>query len=278
MKPFLKWMGGKQKVIQYLEPFLPKEYNTYYEPFVGGGAMLFYLAPDKAVINDKNKYLMNCYRFIRENPNEFIDNVQLNFNSIKNELDSNDRRKVYYDIRSKFNNKIIKNEYDLDMAVYFYVVLRTCFNGVFQVNKQNIFNNSMGRIDSQILDEQNLLEISRYLKNVNIMSEDYKICCETAKENDFIFFDSPYDDSFTRYTTEQFDKKKQTELRDLVVDLTKKGVKCMLTNNNTEFINNLFADDMFYKNYIITQRSVNTKAPTQAKEIVITNYKENNNE
>ena len=133
--PFVKWAGGKRQLLDKISERLPQTYNNYFEPFIGGGAVLFELQPERAVINDINASLINAYRIIANNPNEFIEKVH--------ELDSNigeNGKEYYYSLREHYNDKLMKEEYDVELASLFVFLNKHCFNGVYRVNGKGLFN------------------------------------------------------------------------------------------------------------------------------------------
>jgi DNA adenine methylase len=259
---------------------MPKNYNRYYEPFVGGGAVLFYLQPKDAIINDINKALMNAYRQIKKSPIELIKAIE--------ELDGNipeDGKAYYYDIRQRFNDKLMQEDYDIELAAMFIFINKHCFNGLYRVNGKGLFNVPYNNSRQASYNAENIMEISKYLKNVTILDGDFEYACKSAKEGDFIFFDSPYaplnPSTFESYTKEGFDKDSHIRLAELFKKMTIKGCHCMLTNHNTEFINelynNIFEDNSKYKIYIdivSVKRMINSDANNRkGEEVIIYNYK-----
>ncbi|UWV82739.1 Dam family site-specific DNA-(adenine-N6)-methyltransferase [Mycoplasmopsis cynos] len=269
LTPFVKWAGGKKQLINEIEKRLPKQIKNYYEPFVGGGAILFYLKPQKAYINDINSVLINAYNIIKTNPSQII--------SLLSELDKIEcTKETYYNIRDKFNNKILSREYDVEMASLFIFLNKRCFNGLYRVNSKGLFNvpfNNKLKCDSY--NKENILNISEYLKNVNITNLDFEESLINAKKGDFIFFDSPYaplnPTSFDSYTKDGFDKESHIRLSKVFKRLDKKGCLLMLTNHNTKLIRDLYSE---YKIEVVdVKRNINSKASNRTgKEVIITNY------
>jgi len=266
-KPFVKWAGGKRQLIDILLANLPSEYNTYIEPFVGGGALLFEVLPQNAIINDINFELINTYRVIKHYVDELIKDLKKH----KNE------KEYYYKLRAL-------NPDDLSLverASRFIFLNKTCFNGLYRENKKGQFNVPFGRYKNpKILDEENLRAVSEYLNtaNIKIYNTDYKNICKLAKEGDFIYFDPPYypltkTASFTKYSKYDFTERDQIELYKIFKELDKRGCYLMLSNSNTEFIKEL------YKGYEILEieaiRAINSKGSKRKKakiEILVKNY------
>jgi len=280
ISPFVKWAGGKRQLLEEIDKRMPKDFNRYFEPFVGGGAVLFNLQPIDAIINDINKSLINAYRQIKQSPIELIKAI--------NELDSNipvDGKSYYYDIRQKYNDKLMQEDFDVELAAMFIFINKHCFNGLYRVNGKGLFNVPYNNSRQASYNADNIMEISKYLKDIIILDGDFEYACKDAGEGDFIFFDSPYaplnPTTFESYTKEGFDKDSHIRLSELFKKLTIKGCHCMLTNHNTEFINdlynNLFDENSKYKVYIdvvSVKRMINSDANNRkGEEVIIYNYK-----
>ena len=270
LKPFIKWVGGKKDVIKkHLYRYLPKEFNCYYEPFLGGAAMLAYLKPKKAVVNDLNQELIATYQVIKNNLDKLI--IQLK------SLEKLHCESFYYQTRSQHNNKSIK------LAARFIYLNKTGFNGLYRVNKKGLFNVPFNKkVTVKLFNELNLVKWSNYLNNYDIQfqNKDFKSFFKTAdlNENDFVFVDPPYDyevgsNGFTSYTKSGFNQFNQKELANYLKLLDQKGIKWMLTNHNTKLINELYQD---YKIIPIeTNRNINCKSDLRknsGNEVVIINY------
>ena len=270
--PFLKWAGGKRQLLNQIKERMPKEYNDYYEPFIGGGAVLFELQPEKATINDINTSLINVYRQVKYNTEEFIELV--------NKLDSEmweDGKEYYLNIREKYNDKLLKKEYDLELAALFTFMNKHCFNGLYRVNKKGLFNVPYNKSRRTSIEEDAVRETARYLKTVNILEGDFEEACKGAKKGDFIFFDSPYaplnPTSFEAYTKEGFDVESHKRLAELYDKLTERGCYCMLTNHNTEFINELYSNKGYRIDVVSVKRMINSDASNRkGEEVIICNY------
>lgn len=272
LSPFLKWAGGKRQLLDKIIDRMPKSFNNYYEPFIGGGALLFELQPAKAVINDINASLINAYITIAEKPFKFISAVT--------ELDSQtpeDGKAYYYSLRERYNNKLVKTEYDTELAALFVFLNKHCFNGLYRVNAKGLFNVPYNNSKRESINNESIIVISEYLKNVKIMQGDFEKACNDAQRGDFVFFDSPYaplnPTSFESYTKEGFDIESHKRLANLFEKLTDKGCYCMLTNHNTEFINDLYGNKGYKMDVVSVKRMINSNASKRVgEEVIIYNY------
>ena len=272
LSPFLKWAGGKRQLLDKIIDRMPKSFNNYYEPFIGGGALLFELQPAKAVINDINASLINAYITIAEKPFEFISAVI--------ELDSQipeDGKTYYYSLRERYNNKLVKTEYDTELAALFVFLNKHCFNGLYRVNAKGLFNVPYNNSKRESINKESIIAISEYLKNIKIMQGDFEKACNDAQRGDFVFFDSPYaplnPTSFESYTKEGFDIESHKRLANLFKKLTDKGCYCMLTNHNTEFVNDLYGNKEYKIDVVRVKRMINSNASKRVgEEVIIYNY------
>lgn len=243
--PYLKWAGGKRQIISELVKVLPDKYNTYYEPFLGAGALFFHLKRKEAVINDFNKELMMTYSAIRDN----IDELLLLLHNYSEKNNSED----FYRIRELDRDR----EYYDDMACVekaarLIYLNKTCYNGLYRVNSQGLFNTPFGNYRRpQICNESLLRAIHNYFteSNIVIRNQDFADSVSDAEKGDFVYFDPPYhspnNSNFTGYQSAGFDENEQIRLKETLDDLTSKGVKCVLSNSRTNFIEEL------YRNYKI---------------------------
>lgn len=270
--PFVKWAGGKRQLLDRITERLPEQYNSYYEPFIGGGAVLFELQPQSAIINDINSSLINTYRTIANSPNEFIEQVQ--------RLDSEmweDGKEYYYSLREHYNDKLMQDEFDIELAALLVYINKHCFNGLYRVNGKGLFNVPYNNARHESIDAESILAVSEYLRNVTIMQGDFEEACQNARRGDFIFFDSPYaplnPTSFESYTKEGFDVESHERLARLFDELTERGCYCMLTNHNTDFINNLYGNKGYRMDVVNVKRMINSDASKRTgEEIIICNY------
>lgn len=265
MEPMLKWVGGKRQLLPIISKYIPK-YNDYYEPFLGGGAVLFHLKPKKAFVNDLNKKLINVYNIIKYKYDELIDLLKEYQNNISSDF--------YYKTRDKFNNNIS----DIESAACFIYLNKTCFNGLYRENKCGKFNASWGKYKNiNIFDEKNIKEISNYLYNVIISCGNYIECTKSSSKDDFVYFDPPYypinKSSFTKYNQNNFLEKQQEELFEEFVRLDKIGCKVLLSNSNTDYIKKLYRGFEIIE--ISAKRNVNSdhtgRKPSNI-EVLIKNY------
>ena len=272
LEPFIKWAGGKRQLLPQIKERMPKQYNNYYEPFVGGGAVVLELQPANALINDINKELINVYQQIRKHPKEFVQSVS--------QLDKGmweDGKEYYYTLRDKYNDKMMKAEYDTKVAALFGLINKHCFNGLYRVNGKGLFNVPYNNSRRTSVDETAIMEISAFLKKVKITQGDFEIACQNAKKGDFVFIDSPYaplnPTSFESYTKEGFDIESHKRLARLFEELTERGCYCMATNHNTELINELYGNKEYKIDVVSVKRMINSDATKRVgEEVIICNY------
>lgn len=270
--PFVKWAGGKRQLIPQIRERMPEQFNNYYEPFVGGGAVIFELLPEKALINDINRALINAYQMICDHPKEFLQEI--------NRLDAEmweDGKEYYYSLREHYNDKLMRDEFDVELAALFVFINKHCFNGLYRVNGKGLFNVPYNNSRRSSVDEQSIMEISEYLRNVTIISGDFEAACEGASTGDFVFIDSPYaplnPTSFESYTKEGFDIESHRRLANLFDELTARGCYCMLTNHNTELINELYGNKGYTIDVVSVKRMINSDASNRVgEEVIICNY------
>lgn len=270
--PFVKWAGGKRQLIPQIRERMPKKYANYYEPFVGGGAVIFDLLPANALINDINKALINTYRQICDTPENFIEAVD----KLDKEMPE-DGKEYYYSLRERYNDKLMKSEYDLELASLFVFINKHCFNGLYRVNGKGLFNVPYNNSRRTSIDEEIIMKTSKYLKGVTIIDGDFEEACKNAKKGDFVFLDSPYaplnPTSFESYTKEGFDVESHKRLSKLYDDLTDRGCYCMLTNHNTQLINDLYGNKGYKIEVVSVKRMINSDASNRVgKEVIICNY------
>lgn len=272
-KPFVKWAGGKRQIINELKKYVPNEYNCYYEPFIGGGALFFNLAPKKAVINDSNSELMNVYNVMCNDEKYSKMCHLLNNYEVKNS------EEFYYEIRDKDRNREKYDKLnDYTKAARTIYLNKACFNGLYRVNSKGQFNvpyNKKTIVNTY--DKENLLVVHMYLtmNDITIMNTDFEEALKNAREGDFVYMDPPYDQinlSFTSYTEEGFNHDEQRRLARVFKELDQRGVKVMLSNHNTELIRELYKDYHFH--IIEAKRNINANGKKRGKveEVIITNY------
>lgn len=270
--PFVKWAGGKRQLLSQIRERMPEKYNNYYEPFIGGGAVIFDLLPENALINDINKALINTYKQICDAPEAFL--------KVLNKLDADmweDGKGYYYSLREYYNDKLMKAEYDVELAALFVFINKHCFNGLYRVNGKGLFNVPYNNSCRASANEKVIMETSQYLQGVTIMDGDFEPACADAKKGDFVFLDSPYaplnPTSFESYTKEGFDIESHKRLSKLYDELTDRGCYCMLTNHNTELINELYGNKGYKIDVVSVKRMINSKASNRVgEEVIICNY------
>ena len=270
ISPVVKWAGGKRQLLNRIIERMPERYNNYFEPFVGGGAVLFGLQPNTATVNDINGELINLYRTIREQPQQFITELAA--------IDKvNCNKEYYYTQRERYNEKIKANEHDPELAALFVWLNKHCFNGLYRVNKHGLFNvpynNKDGSTQSATI--ENITAMSNFLQRVRIMHGDFEVSVEDTAAEDFVFFDSPYASinatSFDSYTKEGFAEEEHRRLAELFKALDKKGCYCMLTNHDVPLIRELYTD--YNIEVVEVKRLINRNADARTGvEVIITNY------
>lgn len=276
VRPFLKWAGGKRQLLPELLKYVPKEKfskSTYYEPFIGGGALLFEIQPKKAVINDSNVELINCYQVIKDSVDELIENLR--------KYQANNTENYYYKIRDMDRStERYESLSAVEKAARIIFLNKTCYNGLFRVNSQGQFNVPFGKYKNpNILDEAVLKAVSNYLNSnkITLLNMDFQEAVKNAKKGDFVYFDPPYDpvsdtSSFTGYDVNGFTKDDQKRLKDIFIDLDKRGCKIMLSNSKTEFILDLYKD--YHIQVVQATRMINSNAYKRGTvpEIIVCNY------
>ncbi|MTJ31226.1 DNA adenine methylase [Aphanizomenon sp. UHCC 0183] len=234
-RPFLKWAGGKTRLISQYKDYFPQHYQTYYEPFLGGGAVFFHLQPSHAVLTDINADLVITYRCVRDNLEELITLLQAHQQRHNSEY--------YYDVRNYHNGT------DLTKAARFIYLNKTCFNGLYRVNSQGKFNVPVGKYKNPGICQEEVLRVaSLALQKVEIKQANFEEVLNYATgTNDFVYFDPPYyplnkTSNFTAYSNFCFDENQQIKLRDIFIELADKGVKVMLSNSDCPLIRDLYSD------------------------------------
>lgn len=272
LKPFTKWTGGKRKLLPVLREKLPQNYNRYFEPFIGGGALFFDIAPKEAVINDFNGELINSYIQIKNNPTQLIE-------LLKGHQESNNKE-YYLEVRSADRDERINSMNDVERAARILYMLRVDFNGLYRVNSKNQFNVPYGKYKNpKIVDEESIYEISKYLNDneILILNGDFEQAVQEAQGGDFVYFDPPYiplneTSSFTSYTHEGFTYEDQVRLRDLVKELDSRGVYVMLSNSSSPIAYELYKEFNIYDVSAIRTNGASKASRGKIKEILVTNY------
>lgn len=272
LQPFTKWTGGKRQLLGKLISYMPETYNRYFEPFVGGGALFFDLAPEKAVINDLNEELINAYYQIKENPSSLIDLLL--------EHKENNSKDYYLELRAADRDGRISRMTGVERAARILYMLRVDFNGLYRVNSKNQFNVPYGRYKNpKIVDVDLIHQISSYLNenDIEILQTDFADAVVEAQTGDFVYFDPPYiplneTSSFTSYTHEGFSYEEQVRLRNTFKELTDRGVYVMLSNSSSSLVEELYQG--FNIHFVEAQRTNGAKSSSRGKisEIIVTNY------
>ncbi|AFY43029.1 DNA adenine methylase [Nostoc sp. PCC 7107] len=266
-RPFLKWAGGKSRLIQQYLPYFPKFYQTYYEPFLGGGAVFFHLQPTTAILTDINAELITTYRCVRDQVEDLIGLLQ--------EHKSKHNREYYYSVRSHPGRN------DLEKAARLIYLNKTCYNGLYRVNSQGKFNVPLGSYKNPNICPADLLRTaSQALSYCEIKQADFMNVLNYANSSDdFVFCDPPYHpisntSYFTGYNGNSFGEQDQTHLRDTCAELANRGVKVMICNSDCEFIRKIYKEINFNIYAIAASRSINsnTKKRGIISELLITSY------
>ena len=273
--PVVKWVGGKRQIIDEIIKYVPDSFSTYYEPFLGGGAVLFELQPKKAVVNDVNEELMNIYEVIKDNVDELIEGLKRH--KIKND------KAYFYEIRELDRNR---EQYNLltpvERASRIIYLNKTCYNGLFRVNKSGEFNAPFGNYKNpNIVNETTLRAVSAYFNKAKIRftCQDFEDALKWSRKGAFVYLDPPYDPvsetaSFTGYDKGGFDRNEQIRLKKTCDKLNKKGIKFLLSNSATDFIMDLYQD---YKIEVIqAKRAINSKADRRGNvdEVLVMNFEQ----
>lgn len=292
-KPFIKWVGGKSQLMEQLDEQLPADFDnwknaTYIEPFVGGGAMLFYMLQrysniKRAVINDINSDLITCYKTVRDNPKQLIESLK-DIENAYHSLRTEDARKEFFmAVRDRYNEKTLD---PIENTTKFFFLNKTCFNGLYRVNRKGLFNVPFGKYTNpSICNQKTIYEDSKLLQKVEILNGDFEETFGCANGNTLFYLDPPYrplsdTSSFTSYTKEDFNDSTQIRLKEFCDRIDEAGYKFMLSNSDCKGKNerdNFF--DMLYEAYHIERvwasRSINSKPNKRGKltEILVHNYR-----
>lgn len=268
--PIIKWVGGKTKLLPELRARLPKTHKRYFEPFLGGGALFFALAPKDAVLGDMNGHLIEMYKAVAVNVEDVI-------GVLKTHRNAHARKEYYYETRTMWNEGMWADDPSVRAGTFIYLN-KTCFNGLWRVNKDGEFNVPRGDYkDPKIFNVDAMRAASGLLHKVSLRKSGYEQTTASATAGDFVYFDPPYDpvsktSNFTAYTKDAFGKEQQAQLADHARDLRKRGVNVMLSNNDTEHIRSLYED--FCIDTVQCGRSINSKGDKRGKvnEVIITSY------
>lgn len=280
-KPFFKWVGGKRQLASQILPLFPEQINSYYEPFIGGGALMWRVnAPQTIVINDLNSEITNAYEVMRgcvtySALKPTLEHIQNVYNHLENE---EEKREMFMAYRSLDRQpQTFLNANPVARASRFLFLNKTGFNGLYRQNKKGQLNTPFGKHPHVNFDFPNFEECHQHLRNVTIRNTDFALACADATKGDFVYLDPPYDPisktaSFTAYTASGFDTEMQTKVLELCLDLDKRGVKFMVSNNPTPFILSLFSQ--FNIQFVSARRNINSNGNGRGavQEALITNY------
>jgi len=270
-KPFVKWAGGKTQACSQFKDrgLIPIKFGTYFEPFLGGGALFLYLRVSKTILSDNNEELINAYRVIKSYVFDLIE-------ILKNHKKGHNKE-YYYKIRSLDPQELT----NVDRAARLIYLNKTCYNGLYRVNSKGKFNVPIGRYKNPaILEEENLIAIHELLKNpdIKIQVADFEECEKEVERNDFVYFDPPYSPlsetaNFTAYTKECFGQQEQIRLANLFKKLSDRGCFVLLSNSDIEFIRNLYSEFYIHKKIMVPRFiSSNPNRRKAIGELAITNY------
>lgn len=271
IKPFLRWVGGKQYLVKHLLKYIPSDLcengDTYFEPFLGAGSLFLAKCPEKAILSDMNPHLIHCFKSVRDSPTHVY---QLCKRHLRNSSGS-----YYYRVRELFNRNI--DRFDLPQAARFLYLNRTCFNGVFRVNLSGLFNVPFGRKERvSILTLEGFRQISEVLRGAELETCSYEEVLPKVKKGDFVYLDPPYPpidrtSYFTHYTKERFRVKDQQRLAAFANELKKRGCRVMISNADIPEVRRLYANWRVER--IEVTRYITCKSQRQrVHELIITNY------
>ncbi|WP_207634159.1 DNA adenine methylase [Halalkalibacter urbisdiaboli] len=269
-QPFLKWAGGKRQLLSEIRKYVPNDFGTYYEPFVGAGAVLFDLQPTRAVINDVNEELVNAYQVIRDDVESLIADLEQHENTSD----------YFYDIRNLDREGEYRQLSNTKRASRLIYLNKTCFNGLYRVNQKGQFNVPFGKYKNpNIINADVLRAVHRYLHENEVMihNQDFEKVVEKAKAGDFVYFDPPYDPvsttaSFTSYSLDGFGKKEQERLRDVCIELDQRGCYIVVSNSATDYVKELYKH--FHIEIVGATRNINSVATKRGKieEVLVMNH------
>lgn len=275
MKPFIKWAGGKRQLLGRLKEYFDKELKEpgakYFEPFVGGGAVLFDLKIKNSVINDFNSELVNTYKIVRDHPEELIQLLEIH--------KKNHNKEYFYKVRSQDRSKGFSSITDIAKAARTIYLNKTCFNGLYRVNLDGFFNTPIGNyINPQIYSKENIYDVSSFLRenNIVILNTDFEEAVPNPRKGDFIYFDPPYDyeneKGFVNYNSGGFDRDDLSRLKVFCDKLINLGCNVLISNNDTTFVRELFNDKNYEYSYTIkdfpANRSINSNSQLRSKSVV----------
>ena len=264
-QPFLKWAGGKRQLLPAIKEYLPKKFGQYYEPFIGAGAVLFSLQPKRSIINDTNSELINCYRVIKNNPEELLELCQ--------EHRENNSKEYFYFLREQDRRDDFQGRSPLERAARIIYLNKTCFNGLFRVNSSGQFNVPYGNYANPVIaDPAVIRSVSTYLnqRDVRILEGDFAKAVSTARKGAFIYFDPPYHpisdtSSFTGYSIDGFGEAEQIRLKKLCDNLTERGCQILVSNSSADLIREIYSDPKYEIVEVKASRAINAVASRRGR-------------
>ena len=272
-RPFIKWAGGKRQLLSQFEAFFPKRFERYFEPFVGSGAVFFHLwnqkrLPGQVFLFDNNEELVHAYCMVRDRLEELVDLLSIH---------KRNHNQEYYNIIRNLDRQVVKLD-EVERAARTIYLNRTCYNGLYRVNRKGKFNVPMGRYKNpEILNQKVLLSAREALQNTELEVKDFREAVNIARKGDFFYFDPPYHPMsstayFTSYTAANFHEQDQVDLASVFTQLSDKGCLCMLSNSFTPFMLELYCK--FRIEIVYAKRAINSVANKRGatKEIVVLNY------
>lgn len=275
IKPYLKWAGGKRQLLPEIRNYFPERIDKYYEPFLGAGAVLFDLQPKKAIVNDFNSQLILTYSVIKHHVDELIEALRTH--------QKNNSKEYYYEVRAQDRDPVeFEHLSEIEKAARLIFLNKTCYNGLYRVNSQGLFNVPYGRYKNPAICEEPVLQaVHSYLQKneIEILNEDFASVTRDTNQRSFVYFDPPYhspdNTNFTGYQANGFGENEQIRLRDTYLDLTERGVKCLLSNSDTEFIREIFNDDRFEIISVHAKRAINSNSAGRGEvnEVLIKNWR-----
>lgn len=272
LKPVTKWVGGKRQLLPFLHELKPKRFEKYFEPFIGGGAFLFSLAPEQALINDANESLIDMYQTVKDNPNELLTLLKYH--------EENNSKEYYLDLRAADRDGRLQNMSIIERSARLLYMLRVDFNGLYRVNSKGQFNVPYGSYKNpKIANTENIMAVSNYFNSYDIefSNQDFADSLANTQKNDFVYLDPPYiplssTSDFTSYTVDGFTLDDQKRLRDKFFDLDRQGVFVMLSNSDTPLTRELYQEANIHE--VLASRNINSNSTKRGKigELIITNY------
>ena len=272
MMPIIKWAGSKRQLLPELQARIPRVFGRYVEPFLGSGALFLELLPNRAILNDFNPELINMYNCIRDNCDAMY-NILIGLQKEYNELPSQEaKEEFYYHVRDEFNARMLSHRLDIRDASLFVFLNKTCYNGLYRVNTAGSFYTPSGKKRTvSISSRAHFQRCSDALTNAVILNGDFEEACQHLQAGDFVYFDSPYYDTFDTYQPGGFPEQDHQRLAQLYHRLTEQGVYCLLSNSDTAYIRDLYQGSII--DVVPVKRMINCNGQQRTgTEVIIRNY------